>query len=332
MTVRMTSRVHRRLVQRLVHRRGALTLCCGLWLAVAITACTDTPPVSRTDSLVSVPAGGDTGSGEARPTSSGWDAGAGPYLVLPTVDGGFATGSFLLPEATELTVSDTTGVTAMVADGALDLFTRSGQVFAGHVVVEPPSVQPEGCTAWPVARVRIDTGAILPWTAAFRRGQVRPIPLDSIEGLASRDSAVFAAALARLASGLPDDTNATFRGRPFVVLRAWRSSGSDSSLAVATLVRRINQEDNPQEERLVMIVDMPTRDARQWTVGWHERAAGAEDELVVAEPLLAFRNAASDQLRVLFGRDDGVALGAAVLARSDGRWRVLWESAVAGCE
>lgn len=323
MTVRMTSRLQ---------RRAARTLWCGLCLGTALAACTDAPPVSRTDSQVSTPAGGDAGAGEAGPTPSGWDAGAGPYLVLPTVDGGFATGSFLLPEATELTVSDTAGVAAMVADGALDLFTRSGQVFGGHVVVEPPAVQPEGCTAWPVVRVRIDSGAILPWTVAFRRGQVLPVPLDSIEGLASRDSAVFAAALARLASGLPDDTNPTFRGRPFVVLRAWRSTGSDSSLAVATLVRRINQEDNPQEERLVMIVDTPTRDARQWSVGWHERAAGTEDELVVAEPLLAFRHAGSDQLRVLFGRDDGVALGAAVLTRAAGRWRVLWESAVAGCE
>lgn len=313
-------------------RRAVITLWCGLCLATIAGACTDAPPVSRTDSAAPVPAGGEAGPNEERPTYSGWDAGAGPYLVLPTVEGGFATGSFLQPEATELTVGDTAGVAAMVADGALDLFTRSGQVIPGHVTVEPPLAQPEGCTAWPVARVRVDTGVTLPWTAAFRRGQVVPVPLDSIEGLVSRDSAVFAAALARLASGLPDDTNATFRGRPFVVLRAWRSAGPDSSLAVATLVRRINQEDNPQEERLVMIVDTPTRDARQWTVGWHERAAGTEDELVVAEPLLAFRNAGSDQLRVLFGRDDGVALGAAVLTRAAGRWRVLWESAVAGCE
>lgn len=312
--------------------RAVLTLWCGLCLGTVLGACTDAPPVSRTDSAAPMPAGGEVGPSEERATYSGWDGGAGPFLVLPTVDGGFVTGSFLQPEATELTLSDTAGVAVMVADGALDLFTRSGLVFGGHVVVEPPLVQPEGCTAWPVARVRADTGVIVPWTAAFRRGQVVPVPLDSIEGLASRDSAVFAAALARLASGLPDDTNPTFRGRPFVVLRAWRSTGNDSSLAVATLVRRINQEDNPQEERLVMIVDTPTRDTRQWSVGWHERAAGTEDELVVAEPLLAYRNTGSDQLRVLFGRDDGVALGAAVLTRSAGRWQVLWESAVAGCE
>jgi len=36
-------------------------------------------------------------------------------------------------------------------------------------------------------------------------------------------------------------------------------------------------------------------------------------------------------VRLLFGRDDGVALGAAVLSRRGGTWTVLWESAIAGC-
>jgi len=51
----------------------------------------------------------------------------------------------------------------------------------------------------------------------------------------------------------------------------------------------------------------------------------------VAEPLLAFRVTGAADVRLLFGRDDGVALGAAVLARREGAWRVLWESAIAGC-
>ena len=47
--------------------------------------------------------------------------------------------------------------------------------------------------------------------------------------------------------------------------------------------------------------------------------------------LLAFRATGAPDVRLLFGRDDGVALGAAVLARREGAWRVLWESAIAGC-
>jgi hypothetical protein len=116
-----------------------------------------------------------------------------------------------------------------------------------------------------------------------------------------------------------------------VVLRAWRTRGLDSAFIVATLARRVNQEDDPKEERLVMVVDAIGERVTTWTVAWHERAAGHEEELVVAEPLLAFRNVGASDVRLLFGRDDGVALGAAVLARGTTGWRVLWESAVAGC-
>lgn len=100
---------------------------------------------------------------------------------------------------------------------------------------------------------------------------------------------------------------------------------------MATLARRVNQEDDPKEERLVIVVDAIGDNAKLWTVAWHERAAGHEEELVVAEPLLAFRNVGVPDVRLLFGRDDGVALGAAVLSRKKTGWGVLWESAVAGC-
>ena len=72
----------------------------------------------------------------------------------------------------------------------------------------------------------VDAGVtVAPWTAAFAVGRVTAIPLDSIEGLAPRDSARLATDLTRLASGLADDTSSTFRGLPFVVLRAWRTRG-----------------------------------------------------------------------------------------------------------
>ncbi len=77
------------------------------------------------------------------------------------------------------------------------------------------------------------------WTAAFAAGRITAIPLDSIEGLAPRDSARLAADLTRLASALKDDTSQTFRGLPFVVLRAYRAKATDTSFVVATLARRV---------------------------------------------------------------------------------------------
>ncbi|MCA2990297.1 hypothetical protein [Gemmatimonas sp.] len=263
---------------------------------------------------------------------SGWDMAAGPFVVLPTVDGGMVAGSLLLPEAADSSVGDTTGVGALVGDARVELFSRGGRVSDARLAVELAPPGEAGCSAWPVARLAVDAGAAVPpWTAAFAAGRVTPIPLDSIEGLAPRDSARLAADLTRLASRLPDDTSATFRALPFVVLRAWRSRGVDSTFVVALLARRVNQEDDPKEERLVLVVDALGNTAATWRVGWHERASGHEEELVVAEPLLAFRATGSPDVRLLFGRDDGVALGAAVLARREGAWRVLWESAIAGC-
>ena len=96
-----------------------------------------------------------------------------------------------------------------------------------------------------------------------------------------------------IASALPDDTSQTFRGLPFVVLRAYRARGLDTAFVVATLARRVNQEDSPKEERLVLVVDVMGEDARRWSVAWKERAAGREEELVVAEPLFAYRTATS---------------------------------------
>ena len=265
--------------------------------------------------------------------TSGWEAEAGPFVVLPTVEGGLTAGSLLRPEATELTVGDTTGIGASVSDGRLELFSRTGKVGTARLVVEGAPRLDEGCTAWPVARLSVDAGTTAaPWTAAFAMGRVTPIALDSIEGLAPRDSAALAANLARLASALPDDTSATFRGLPFVVLRAWRARGLDTAFIVATLVRRVNQEADPKEERLVLVVDAQRAEVKSWNVSWHERAAGHEEELVVAEPLLAYFTGGSRDVHLLFGRDDGVALGAAVLSRGTRGWRVQWESAVAGCD
>jgi hypothetical protein len=321
---------------RSLARSVAARLSAALVVASALLGCDRAPASRLNDSSAPVATTPEADSIATIVTASGWDVTAGPYVVLPTVDGGMTAGSLLRPEATELTVGDTVGVGQSLADGRLDLFSRSGRIGEARLRVEnPPRVDP-GCTAWPVARlVAADGAAGLPnvnWTVAFAAGHAMAIPLDSIEGMAPRDSARLAAELTRLASALPDDTSQTFRGLPFVVLRAYRSRGVDTTFVVATLARRVNQEDSPKEERLVLVVDAVGDDARRWNVAWKERASGREEELVVAEPLFAYRTTTNRETHLLFGRDDGIALGAAVLARGPRGWRVQWESAVAGCD
>lgn len=298
-----------------------------------VVGCDRQPTPKGADSIATpVP----TDSGVAIPpemVASGWNVDAGPLVVLPTVDGGQVSGSILRPEATELTVGDTAGLQGALGDGMVELFARSGRVGSARLTIGAAPAVDSGCTAWPVGRLALAPGGSpVPWTAAFAAGRISAVPLDSIEGLSPRDSARLAIDLTRLASGVRDDSVSTFRGLPFVVLRAWRTRGLDTGFVVATLARRVNQEDSPQEERLVLVIDQIGTDSRKWVVAWHERASGREEELVVAEPLLAFRAGRASDVHLLFGRDDGVALGAAVLTRDATGWHVQWESAVAGCD
>lgn len=284
------------------------------------------------DSLVDTTAPINPAEDSAATVASGWELDAGPYIVLPTVDGGVMAGSLLRPGVTGDQLGDTAGLGAVVEAGRVELFSRAGKVGEARMNVEQTRrIDPE-CAAWPTARFTLVAGAdVAPWTAAFAEGRVTAVPLDSIEGLPARDSAALAVSLTRLASALPDDTSSTFRGLPFVVLRAYRATGAASPFVVATLIRRINQEDAPKEERLVMVVDAASANARNWRIAWFERAAGTEDELLVAEPLLAYRAAGANDVRLLFGRDDGVSLSAAVLARSASGWTLQWESPASGC-
>ena len=303
-------------------------------VAASASACERNKPGGATDSLGETLAVGSAPTGDsAAPVASGWLADAGPYVVLPTVDGGLSAGSLLRPGVSGDRLGDTTGLGAIVQPRQLELFSRSGKVGVAELSVEQTRrIEPE-CAAWPTARLSFATGVSAPhWTAAFAEGRITAIPLDSIEGMAPRDSARLAADLARLASGLRDDTDPTFQGLPFVVLRAYRARDEDARFVVVTLIRRINQEDSPREERLVMVVDMIGDDARQWRVSWHERASGTEEELLVAEPLLAFRARNAKDVRLLFGRDDGVSLSAAVLSRTAAGWTLQWESPASGCD
>jgi hypothetical protein len=297
-----------------------------------LAACDRKPKIAATDSAAAQPAIATVDS--LRPkVGTGWEGDAGPFLVLPTVDGGRDAGSLLRPDATDSTVGDTTGLRRSAGDGTLELFSRASLMGVAKLVIEKAPPGDSGCTAWPVARLTSADGTMpRGWTAAFLKGRVTLVPLDSIDGLAPKDSAALAANISRLASSLSDDTVATFHGLPFVVLRAFRGLSDGRGFVVTTLVRRVNQEDDPREERLVMVIDGDRATPAAWTVGWHERASGREDELVVSEPLSAFLAAGKGRTHLLFGRDDGESLSAAMLVRDARGWQVLWESALAGCE
>ena len=286
----------------------------------------DTPSASGTDSpAVPTPGVASPAGPEALVT--------GPVLLLPDPDGSLPTAVVIRPEASEDGVADTTGLAARLTGMPLTLYSRAGSVgsaeLSGALRVVP---QTADCSAWPAATITPRTPMTGPWLVALPSDRISAFSLDSLDGVAGRDSAQWAAALTALASRLPDDTSRTFRSRPYVVDRAWRhASAADTGVIIATLVRRLNQEDAPREERVLLVVDVPTADLRSWRVGWHERAEGEEDALEVAEPLVVFRPRPGGALHLMFGRDDGAGVHAALLMRSPDGWQLRWESARPSC-
>ena len=110
-------------------------------MALVLAACDRASPPATVDTAVTDSAATVGPVTDTAMTSSGWDAGAGPLLVLSTLDGGFDSGSLLRPDATELTVGDTAGMGELVGDGRFDLLSRAGPVGVARVTVNaaPPS-------------------------------------------------------------------------------------------------------------------------------------------------------------------------------------------------
>ena len=316
-----------------------------IWLgavALAAVACDEpaskAPPVLPDTTSVAAPMDSAVDS----LTASTYDAALGDVLFVPLLAEG-ASGdavAVLSPRLPlETAVGDTTGLRERLGDGRLELFARGGLVGQRVARWDAAAVASSPCAAWPVARLTASadvpsaTPGVRRWLVALPAGRARGIPLDSIEALGSRDSAALAATLARLASSLPEDSSSAFRGLPFTVVRAYRSTDrSPSGFVAGVLVRRIPQEDRPLEERLLVVVSTPSEDMKQWAAMWHERASGREEEVIATEPLAALLVGESSPYTLLvLGRDDGSGTALAMLERRGSRWRIRWESPVTGC-
>ncbi len=190
----------------------------------------------------------------------------------------------------------------------------------------------DDCTTWPSARLTSATEVSLPevWTIGMDPG-LTALPIDSLAGRSTKDSVRLTVALAKLASALPGDTAAVFRGRPFVVRQASHVSDGATSLVLAEIVRTVSQEAMPLQEHLLLIAQADSNERAGFRERYFERTIGIEDATETTE-LLAIVRAESDALFVLVSRDlgDGVTYG--LIERTPGgEWRMRWASAYAGC-
>jgi hypothetical protein len=172
------------------------------------------------------------------------------------------------------------------------------------------------------------------WTVGFVSGIVVPIPLDSVDLLPARDSMALAAEASRLASAVTANTSPAFQGLRFTAhdIRRFEVAPGVQAL-VAHLMRRVNQEDNPQEEQTLLVAE---RDSGVTTgpyqLVYAERSHGKEEEASMSEIVAAVRIGADGPASLVIARDGDEGLAYALVERTGPRlWRVRWTSALAKC-
>jgi len=164
--------------------------------------------------------------------------------------------------------------------------------------------------------------------------------MDSITALSAVDSSRRAAAVARVASALPNDTAQAFHGLPFAVRDAHTFTlPKGDTVIAAEVVRRLNQEANPEEEHIFIIMERDTVPPLPgapppYVTAYSERTSGSEDDVESDEVLAAVLLGRAPHVvpTVVLSRDYGDGNSYTLIQRVAPRvWRARWNSAYVGC-
>ena len=303
-------------------------------VAVLMAACERPEPVpGRKDTTIPVVPPPDSAVVPPPPVSA-WDSSAGPalFIVGPTP----LEAAVILPAYTDSASLDSTPLDAALLRAVkVDLFTGGKRAGTATITAVSAVAHTDSCTSWPNAKLRptvSDSTAFQSWGVAFQSGQAAEVTLDSIESLPSADSSRFAADIARLASALPGDTAAVFRGLPFVVKKAWRTRGLARQMLAAIIVRNVNQEANPRQEQIVLIAERDTTVASsRYSPVYQERVTGLEETIEATDLIGMILLGRDRRPTIIIARDSSGGSSFALLERISGVWQIRWASAYAGC-
>ena len=301
--------------------------CRAVLLLLAAVACDRPAPATRTDSLALVPESA-AAMPRVSPDRSGWDVSAGPVLLVQGEERNEAIVLFPAEgdEADEARLHELGRQSARVS-----LFGRGGARLSGTLADTAAQLDAE-CRLWPLREVQSD-GAASSWAVGFvGEGSLAPIALDSVEALSARDSTALVAEASRLASAVTAITAPSFQGLRFTVHDVRRFEPRPGVQAiVAHLIRKVNQEANPQEEQTLLIAERDSGvTAGPYTLAFAERTHGLEEQSTTSEVVAAVRIAGRPTLIIARDSDAGVAY--ALLERTGTRqWRVRWTSALTRC-
>jgi hypothetical protein len=267
---------------------------------------------------------------------SRWDASLGAVFVVPM--GEPTHGALIVPRYSFGGELDSVKWDPRMFVGrSFEVATSSGVVSRVQVATVD-TAQLQDCAMWPTAQFTPESGSsIPPWRVGFEPGKSSLAPFDSLANLSSADSSRLVVALARIASGLPGDTVAALRGVPYVVRQAHRFRLEDGTDAVlAEIVRTLNQEASPEQERLLLIVERDSVNApvEATRLTFAERRAGTEENLEATELLAVVNVRGRAALLLERAIGDGVFYSMLERVRRDdarAAWRPGWRSPYAGC-
>lgn len=286
----------------------------------------DSPPARVDTSFTAVP--GRLDSASAPPSTNGWNASAGPVLLVagPSPD-----------EALVFFGAATDNGGAPLDTGAVDqatvtLFGRDTSRFTATLELPAGNDNPE-CRVWPLRNLRA-AGVGGSWSVGFVSPGVTAIPLDSVDALPARDSMALAAEASRLASGVTTNTSPEFQGLRFTAhdIRRFQIAPGVQGLA-AHLIRRVNQEANPLEEQTLLVAERDSTAAPgSYQLAYAERSFGREEQVSSSELVAAVRFGPNGPPTLVVARDGENGLAYALLERAAPRqWRIRWTSGLAKC-
>jgi hypothetical protein len=197
----------------------------------------------------------------------------------------------------------------------------------------PAADEDPACRVWGLRDLR-PTGAAGSWSVGFVHGRVTPIALDSVDGLASRDSMALAAEASRLASAVTANTAPAFQGLRFTAREMRRFEAVPGVQALAAhLVRKVNQEADPRQEHTLLVAERDSgMTSGPYRLAYAERSHGAEEEVSTSEVVAAVRLGGSRRPILVLAREGDEGLAYALLERTGARrWQLRWTSALARC-
>jgi hypothetical protein len=302
----------------------------GLFVMAGLLAslsCERSAPVVRGDSLAP-PSDSAAAVVPSATDQSGWNSYAGPLMLIQGEARDEAI--VLVPGGNDAGADARIHELAQQA-ARVSLFGRGGARLSGTLADTSTESDAE-CRVWPLRGVQGD-GTANAWAVGFvGEGRLAPLALDSVDVLTTRDSMALVAEASRLASAVTAITSPSFQGLRFTVhdIRRFEAAPGVQAI-VAHLIRKVNQEANPQEEQTLLIAERDSGvTSGAYQLAYAERTHGLEEQSTTPEIIAGVQIAGRRTLVVARDSDAGVAY--AMLERTGARqWRVRWTSALTRC-